>query len=80
MEKQKQKESSCQINGSERQHLISKIFKTRKQMNLPTDDHMVNFINHAMDNEIKEVWEGLEELTKIFEITGSKTFASEQAV
>ncbi len=49
-----------------RHQLISKVFKLRKRLNLPTDEHHKKFFESASVDEIKEILLGLEELALIF--------------
>jgi hypothetical protein len=55
--------------------LIELILYTRRLMNLPTDAQTVNFIRESPSENIKQIWEGLDELARIFQNFGPRTFA-----
>ncbi|MFA5069822.1 MAG: hypothetical protein WC528_00920 [Patescibacteria group bacterium] len=59
--------------------LIELILYTRRLMNLPTDDQTVDFIRGSGVESVKQIWYGLDELARIFQNFGQKTFAGQNA-
>ncbi|MFH1366982.1 MAG: hypothetical protein ABIH38_03255 [Patescibacteria group bacterium] len=55
--------------------LIDLILYTRRLMNLPTDEQTVIFIRCSETENVRQIWEGLEELARIFQNFGQRTFA-----
>ena len=58
-----------------KESLIELILYTRRLMNLPTDKQTVNFIRESGVESVKQIWEGLDELARIFQNFGARTFA-----
>lgn len=58
--------------------LINLILYHRRKMDLPTDRQMMEFMNESQEHELKEIWEGLKELVRIFHNLGQRTFAYSQ--
>lgn len=56
--------------------LISRILDLRTALDLPTDEHTVEFLVAATREEIHEILAGVEELAKIYAVSGRRTFAT----
>jgi cobalamin biosynthesis Mg chelatase CobN len=66
LEKQEQKH---------KEQIAGQILDLRKELDLPNDEHLIEFLKKAEYQEIKEILEGLEELAKAFKNYGNRTFA-----
>jgi len=55
--------------------LLNLILYTRRLMDLPTDDQTVDFMKKAEVEVVRQIWEGLDELARIFQNFGQRTFA-----
>lgn len=56
--------------------LISRILELRTALDLPTDEHTVAFLLQATREEISEILTGVEELARIYAVSGRRTFAA----
>lgn len=55
--------------------LINLILYTRRLMDLPTDQQTVDFVEKAEVEVVRQIWESLDELARIFQNFGQRTFA-----
>lgn len=56
--------------------VIDRILELRNALDLPTDEHTVAFLVAATREEIHEILAGVEELAKIYAVSGRRTFAT----
>lgn len=59
--------------------VIAEILDLRHALDLPTDEHTVEFLMRSTRDEVEEILAGVQELARIYSVSGRRTFATAAA-